>query len=78
MELFQSAGVRSVFRHEYDDIVAYYGTGYLGQTLMVVPEHRVVAVRQVKNSRDYDAQTDGLMDFKELVLRLICKPSPNQ
>jgi CubicO group peptidase (beta-lactamase class C family) len=54
-------------------IVAYYGDGYLGQTLMVIPEHDVVAVRQVAGSEDYDPEADGFGDFKERVLQLIRK-----
>jgi CubicO group peptidase (beta-lactamase class C family) len=67
-ERFQGTGIEPVFRREYGDIVAYYGDGYLGQTLMVIPEKRVVAVRQVRGDQEYDPETDGFGNFKELVL----------
>jgi CubicO group peptidase (beta-lactamase class C family) len=70
-ERFQSFGVNPVFRVEHDDIAAYYGDGYLGQTLLVVPEHGLVAVRQVRGGRDYNAETDGFEEFKELALELV-------
>ncbi len=53
--------------------MAYYGDGYLGQTLLVVPEHRVVAVRQVANGPDYNSATDGFEEFKALVLRAVAE-----
>jgi CubicO group peptidase (beta-lactamase class C family) len=72
-ERFQRIGVNTVFRVEHGDIVAYYGDGYLGQTLVVVPEHGLVAVRQVANGPDYDPATDRFEDFKRLVLRVIAE-----
>ena len=53
------------------EIVAYYGDGYLGQTLMVVPSQRLVAVRQVRGGTKYNAETDGFGEFKDLVLKLL-------
>jgi len=53
------------------NVAGYYGDGYLGQTLMVVPEHNLVAVRQVARSDEYDAETDGFRDFRNMVLQLI-------
>lgn len=70
-ERFNTAGPGTTFRMEYDDVVAYYGDGYLGQTLMIVPEHRVVAVRQVANDPDYNPETDRFEGFKKLVLEAI-------
>lgn len=70
-ERFQRIGINTVFRVEHGDVTAYYGDGYLGQTLMVIPGHGVVAVRQVANGSDYDSATDGFEDFKKLVLRVV-------
>ena len=69
--LFQGADADDVFRREYDDFVAFYGDGYLGQTLMIVPAHKIVAVRQVRGDNEYDTETDGFIEFKRLVLNLI-------
>lgn len=68
---FVGTGVDPVFRRQYGEIVAYYGDGYLGQTLLVIPQHRIVAVRQVKRDDDYDSETDLFPDFKKLVLNLV-------
>jgi hypothetical protein len=32
----------------------YYANGYLGQFLVIVPRSKTVAVRQVRQSKDYD------------------------
>jgi len=53
------------------NVVAYYGDGYLGQTLLIVPEHNIVAVRQVAQSNEYNSETDGFSEFKKLVLKLV-------
>ena len=53
------------------NIRAYYGDGYLGQTLMIIPEHNIVAVRQVAPSSNYNSKTDGFAEFKNMVLQLI-------
>lgn len=68
---FQNTDVDPVFRREYGEIVAYYGDGYLGQTLMIVPAHDLVAVRQVRGDDEYDPATDGFREFKDLVLNLV-------
>lgn len=54
-----------------DNPVAYYGDGYLGQTLMIMPESGIVAVRQVAQDRKYNPETDGFSDFKKMVLKLV-------
>ena len=54
-----------------ENITAYYGDGYLGQTLMVVPDHGIVAVRQVAKSKEYNPDTDGFNEFKRMVLALV-------
>jgi len=54
-----------------NNISAYYGDGYLGQTLMVIPRHGIVAVRQVAQSNKYNSETDGFREFKRIVLQLV-------
>lgn len=54
-----------------ENAIAYYGDGYLGQTLMIVPEYGIVAVRQVAQSNEYNPETDGFSEFKRMVLQLV-------
>lgn len=68
---FPTRGEDPVFRREHGPIVAYYADGYLGQTLMVVPEHGLVAVRQIRGGSGYNTKTDGFRNFKQLVLNLV-------
>jgi CubicO group peptidase (beta-lactamase class C family) len=54
---FGAQWLDSLFRWDIGPIVAYYGDGYLGQFLVIVPSKRIVAVRQIthasyKNSAD--------------------------
>lgn len=72
-ERFQGPGVSTTFRMEYDDIVGYYGDGYLGQTLLIIPSLRVVAVRQVASGQNYNPTTDGFESFKEMVLQAVAE-----
>jgi CubicO group peptidase (beta-lactamase class C family) len=67
---FQGLTIARLFRCEYDAIAAYYGEGDLGQTLMIVPDQGIVAVRQKRGGPAYDPATDAFDNFKELVLRL--------
>ncbi len=53
----------------------YLANGYLGQYLVVIPKHRIVAVRQMR-ARDPDpsktaATADSFEDFPELVRQLV-------
>lgn len=50
-------------------IRAYAAIGYLGQYLVVVPDARIVAVRQQRSDVDPE-HVDGMMDFPQLVLAL--------
>lgn len=64
------SGAIDLVRREDSEFHAFYADGYLGQTLMVVPDRGIVAVRQVANSATYDPDTDLFLAFKELVLQL--------
>ncbi|MFC4727232.1 serine hydrolase domain-containing protein [Coralloluteibacterium thermophilus] len=43
---------RDIFSSSRGEVVAYRAVGYLGQTIVVVPEKRLVAVRQIVNRRE--------------------------
>lgn len=60
-----------LFRTEYGEFVGFYCEGYLGQWLVVVPKHKIVAVRMVGSSDSYDPKTDAFDDFCDRVLRLV-------
>lgn len=49
---------------------AFYGAGYLGQYLVIVPATRIVAVRQIQSSDDYNKDTDSFRDFVQRVAAL--------
>ena len=51
--------------------IAYFGQGCLGQFLLIVPEHNLVAVRQVAQNDHYDPETDGFGALISLVLKLV-------
>ena len=59
-----------VFEWQVGPTAAYYADGYLGQYLVVVPAHAVVAVRQVKRSASYDPESDGFAGFPALIAEL--------
>ncbi len=59
-----------VFKKTTGEIDAYNANGYLGQVLVIVPKSNLIAVRQVKQSKDYNFETDGFMDFMPLVMQL--------
>ncbi|MEP3210041.1 MAG: serine hydrolase [Maribacter sp.] len=50
-------------------IVAYYGDGYRGNYLVIVPENNLVAIRCADHV-NFDTATDGFGDFVELVVKL--------
>lgn len=71
---FRARGFERILDRSFGDFVAYYADGYLGQYLVVVPESDIVAVRQVANSDEYDPETDGFSNFRELVVGLTGAP----
>ena len=60
----------TLFKKRIGKVNGYYASGYLGQFLVIVPKSKIVAVRQVKQSKDYDTKTDGFEDFISLVMQL--------
>ncbi len=53
------------------DIVGHYAEGFLGQYLVLLPRHNVVAVRLVRRSKEYNHKTDVFEDFKDIVRSLV-------
>lgn len=52
--------------------LGYGADGYLGQHLVVLPEHRLVAVRMRRAPRELPTgRVDAMADFRELVLALV-------
>ncbi len=62
--------VDSVFSWHVGAPAAFHANGYLGQYLVVVPEARLVAVRQIRNGDRYDPKTDGFEDFPARIARM--------
>ena len=60
----------TLFKKKMGEVDGYYANGYLGQFLVIVPRSKTVAVRQVKQSKNYDSKTDGFDEFISLVLQL--------
>lgn len=58
------------WKSESGSIVGYKAEGYLGQYLVVYPEQKVVAVRMIKNSEDYNSKTDMFGNFSQMVYKL--------
>ncbi|MGH8079060.1 MAG: serine hydrolase domain-containing protein [Lysobacter sp.] len=52
-----------IFDYRSGPIVAYYADGYLGQYIVVVPEQRLVAVRQIRRREDHRNPQDSYADF---------------
>jgi CubicO group peptidase (beta-lactamase class C family) len=53
------------------DIIGYYAEGYLGQYMVIIPQHKLVAVRLVRRSERYNFNTDGFEDFIDIVRSLV-------
>jgi CubicO group peptidase (beta-lactamase class C family) len=61
------------FRPTTEGVPTTYGfsaRGYLGQYLLVLPEERLIAVRQIRSDRHKD-ESDSFPEFYELVRALI-------
>jgi len=75
-------GLGKVFNIEMGPYVAYNANGYLGQYIVIVPQARLVAVRQVESTEAWK-DSDGYEDFIQRTIALAealvpggLKPSP--
>lgn len=68
----QQLGNKNVqlFKKRMGEVDGYFANGYLGQFLVIVPKSKTVAVRQVKQSKDYNSKTDGFEEFVSLLMQL--------
>lgn len=62
-------GLGKVFNIEMGPYVAYNANGYLGQFIVIVPQARLVAVRQIESREDFK-DSDGYDDFVQRTLDL--------
>ncbi len=51
-------------------VTGYRHDGYLGQYLLILPDHELVATRMVSQGKGYNPQTDGMYDFYQRVQAL--------
>ena len=58
------------YKKRFGEIEGFYANGYLGQYLLIVPKANIVAVRQIKGSKNYKQGNDEFNDFMSLVLQL--------
>jgi len=58
-------------RIERGPIIGYRAEGYLGQYIVIFPDKRLVAVRMIEGSPSYNPQTDGFLNFSDLVHALV-------
>ena len=58
---------KTLSRKTLGKFVGCFADGYLGQCLVVYPEQKLVAVRQIRSSWRYNQKTDAFQDFLPLV-----------
>jgi CubicO group peptidase (beta-lactamase class C family) len=54
----------------YTNPQVYAAQGYLGQWLYILPEKKIIAIRQIRSDKLPFSQVDEYKDFKELVCQL--------
>ncbi len=57
-------------RNREGEVVGYYGSGWGGQYLCVVPGKNIVAVRMVKTDGDFDEKADEFREFIPLLFQI--------
>ena len=76
-KLEQEDFVRDIDRYlvkaDVKEVLGFAANGYLGQFLIVVPEHKLVVVRMISASDDYNSETDSFNELQQ-TLRLILTP----
>jgi CubicO group peptidase (beta-lactamase class C family) len=58
-------------RSEFGPIVGFNANGWRGQYVVVLPKHKLVAVRLIESTPSYDDKTDGFTEFEALVKALV-------
>jgi CubicO group peptidase (beta-lactamase class C family) len=61
----------TIGRKQTDGIEGYAGIGYLGQYLIIYPDHNLIAIRGINQYEGYDWDTDEIPKFPELVKALV-------
>src|SRR5262249_47868467 len=62
--------ITGITKKEMGEIIGYSAEGYLGQYLIVIPKAKLVVVRMIQSTENYDEKTDGFENLKELALQL--------
>jgi CubicO group peptidase (beta-lactamase class C family) len=57
-------------RNFSEETIGYYASGFRGNYLLVMPKEKIVALRVVRNSKEYNWETDGFNDFLQLAAGL--------
>ena len=60
-----------VGRKETDGQLGYAGIGYLGQYLVIYPDHQLIAFRGINHYKGYEWDTDEIIEFPMLVRELV-------
>jgi CubicO group peptidase (beta-lactamase class C family) len=53
-----------------EDIIGFYAAGYRGNYLLIMPQYKLVALRVVRNDKDYSFKTDEFKEFVQLAAGL--------
>ena len=61
----------SIGRKEADGITGYAGIGYLGQYLIIYPDHQLIAFRGINHHAGYNWDTDEITEFPDLIRNLV-------
>ena len=70
---FVQAIDRYLVKADVKEVLGYAANGYLGQFLIVVPQRKLVIVRMISASDDYNAETDSFSQLQQ-TLRFILAP----
>lgn len=62
-------GIGELIDRESGPVIAWHASGDQGQYIVVVPQVRLVAVRQIE-AQDHPAESDSYDDFEKQVLNL--------
>lgn len=68
-EISPRIGMNELAKRSAGPVIAMRADGYLGQYIVVVPQARLVAVRQITEER-YTGEADSDPDFEQQVIAL--------